>query len=463
MNPDSEDTTIAAVATPPGEGGIAVIRISGQGAFALASRFFRPSKPKDLNQEPGHTIHHGQWVDENEEAVDTILLSLFRAPHSYTGEDVAEVSCHGGTLLTRRILEILYRAGARPAEPGEFTKRAFLHGKMDLTQAEAVLDLIRAKSDASLQAAAQQLQGGLSKKIELLKERLLKITAHLEAGLDFPDERLEADSREACLKQMKAVGQEVRLLLAGFERGARLREGVLTVIVGRPNVGKSSLLNALLARDRALVSELPGTTRDALEEEVQIGGVGLRLVDTAGLAASPRGPLDRMGVERTRQYMKEGDFFLFLLDGSEEWGPEDEAVLTEVREKDFLPVVNKSDLPQKLDSKKLERHFNGTPPSFVSCRTGEGLTVLEKRIGEKLQTKNILQESRTLTRLRHKEALESCLRALERAGEALAEDLSPELVLVDLKHSLDGLRELVGEVYSEDLLDVIFREFCIGK
>jgi len=457
------EDTIAAVATPPGEGGIAVIRISGPAAFSLASLFFRPSKPKDLNREPGHTVHHGEWVDEKEEAVDTVLLSLFRAPHSYTGEDVAEVSCHGGILLSRRILEILFRAGARPAEPGEFTKRAFLHGKMDLTQVEAVLDLIRARSDASLRAAARQLQGGLSRKIDSLKEELLKVTAHLEAGLDFPDERLETDSEEDCLRQMEQVGQEIRLLLAGFERGARLREGVLTVIVGRPNVGKSSLLNALLQRDRALVSELPGTTRDALEEEVQVGGVGLRLVDTAGISGHARDPLERLGVERTRQYMKEGDFFLFLLDGSEDWRPEDEALLAEIRGKDFLPVINKADLPQKLNFKKLEPYFNGSRPPRISCQTGEGIPELEKRISERLQTKNILQESATLTRLRHKQTLENCLAALERARETGVKNLSPELALADLRYSLASLRELVGEIYSEDLLDVIFREFCIGK
>lgn len=462
MTPDFEDT-IAALSTPPGEGGIAVIRISGKEALPLASRFFRPSKSKDLGREPSHTIHHGKWVDEKGEAIDTVLLSLFRAPHSYTGEDVAEVSSHGGVMVPRRILEILYRAGARPAEPGEFTKRAFLRGKIDLTQVESVLDLIRAKSEASLQTAMRQLEGRLSQKIDSLKERLLKIMVHLEAGLDFPDERLAVDSHEECLRQMRAVGEEIRLLLAGFERGARAREGVLTVIVGRPNAGKSSLLNVLLEKERALVSEIPGTTRDALEEEIQIEGRGLRIVDTAGMCLAAQDPLERMGIERTRLYFQAGHLFLFLLDGSTDWGPEDEAIFNEIREKNFLTVINKTDLPQKLDLQSLTAGTNRSAPVLISCLKREGIDRLEKEILEKLKDQKIYQESPTLTRLRHKQAFENCLCSLLGAEEAMKNGFSPEFVLVDLKNSLDSLRELVGEIYSEDLLDVLFREFCIGK
>ena len=252
-------------------------------------------------------------------------------------------------------------------------------------------------------------------------------------------------------------------LVASFQRGARLREGVLTVILGRPNVGKSSLLNTLLARDYALVSEIPGTTRDALEAEIELGGMGLRLVDTAGLGGGGRDPLNRMAMERTRRYLSEGDLFIFLVDGSSAWSGADEEIVREINGKPFLPVVNKIDLPQKLDAKQLESHSRGETPCFISCASGSGILELEKKIRAKMEGMEVLQESLTLTRLRHKQAIEKSLEALGRSREGMEKEISPELILEDLKVSLDALRELIGEIYSEDLLDVVFREFCIGK
>jgi len=456
------EDTIAAVATPPGEGGIAVIRVSGAQAIPLVETFFRPSKEENLLHQPTHTIHHGYFVDEKKEAVDEVLVNLFRSPHSFTGEDVVEINCHGGMRVTRRILEILIRAGARPAEPGEFTKRSFLKGKIDLAQAEAVLDLIRARSEASLETALRQLQGKLSERIRQLKEALLQISAHLEASLDFPDERLDVFPREECLKKMEKVQDEIQSLIGSFRRGLALREGILTVIVGRPNVGKSSLLNALLERERALVSSLPGTTRDALEEPLEIAGLPIRLVDTAGLSLSTGSELDHLGMEKTRSYFQEGQLFLFVTDGSSEWSLEDEAVLSEIRGKFFLVVINKSDLPFKWNGKEIE-NLGEEKPCFVSCRTGKGLPDLERRLEEKLIQSEMVSESLTLTRLRHKLALEKSLELLTESRKTLEKKESAEFVLVDLKAAIDSLRELVGEIYSEDLLDVIFQEFCIGK
>ena len=458
MSKVNPEDTIVALSTPPGEGGIAVIRVSGKDAISIASHFFRPSKKTPLEEVPNQSVRHGFLVDEKGNAIDEILLTLFRSPHSYTGEEVVEISSHGGTRLTHRILELLVRAGARHAEPGEFTKRAFFNGKLDLTQVEAVLDLIRARSDASLEAAVRHLQGGLSVKINRLKEDLLEVRAHLEAEIDFPDERLETYSREELVKKLAAVEQEIGSLIASFRRGALLREGVLTVIVGRPNVGKSSLLNALLDRDRALVSEIPGTTRDALEEEIELGGLPVRLVDTAGLALGDRSPLDLMGMERTRRYLAEGDLFLFVLDGSSGWTREDEAIWAALREKNFIPIVNKVDLLQQLDAPHL-----GKTACAVSCVTEEGLPELEKRIERAIQEMEITPESVTITRLRHKQALERALPSLGATREGLESALSPELVLLDLREGLDRLRELIGEIYSEDVLDIIFQEFCIGK
>ena len=450
------EDTIAALSTPPGEGGMAVIRVSGKEAVFLCQKFFESSSPQNgkLSRAPTHTIHHGRFVDEKGEMIDEVLMNLFRSPHSYTGEEVVEINCHGGMRVTKRIFEILTRNGARHAEPGEFTKRAFLHGKMDLTQAEAVLDLIRSRSDRGLETALQQLQGSLSKKIILLKDSLMKIYAHFEASLDFPDEHLEMDSKEKFLKRIEEIDGEISSLIASFRRGQAMREGILTVIVGRPNVGKSSLLNALLQKDRALVSEIPGTTRDSLEEMIEIGGMAVRLVDTAGLAASGD-PLDRLGMERTRRYLDEGSLFLFLVDGSSPWTPEDQTISDELEEKNYLFVVNKTDLPQKLDRANQN-------PCLISCLKQKGIEELVKRIGEKIETVNF-HESATLTRLRHKQAFEKSLESLREAKQALEEDLSAEFILEDLKKSVESLQELVGEIYSEDFLDVIFQEFCIGK
>ena len=456
------EDTITALATPPGVGGIAVIRVSGKQAVSLAEAFFRSSKESHLHDEPTHTIHHGFFVDEKNEQIDEVLVNLFKSPQSFTGEDVVEINCHGGMRITRRILETLVRAGARPAEPGEFTKRAFLNGKMDLTQAEAVLDLIRAKSDASLETAFRQLQGKLSQRIQRLKETLLKISAHLEASLDFPDERLGVYAREECLQQMTHVQKEIQLLKGSFERGLAFREGLLTVIIGRPNVGKSSLLNALLEKERALVSSIPGTTRDALEETLEIAGFPVRLVDTAGLSISARGELDRMGIERTETYLQNGQFFLFVVDGSFPWTEDDEAIFEKLRGKNFLIVINKSDLPRRIDWKEIQSFESQKKVCWVSCRTGTGVSELEKMIElEFLQTEP--EESLILTRLRHKLAVEKAFELLNASRKTLEQNHSIEFVLVDLKLAIDSLRELIGEVYSEDLLDVIFQEFCIGK
>lgn len=457
------EDTIAAVSTPPGVGGIALIRMSGKDAFCLASKFFEPSQGIDLKRAPSHTVYHGHWVDREGKILDEVLVSLFRSPRSYTGEDVVEVSCHGGLRLTRCLLEILTAAGARHAEPGEFTQRAFLNRRMDLTQAEAVLDLIRAQSGLSMETAIQQLRGNLSRKINQLKEDLLKICAHFEGSLDFPDEHLEIYSAKEFSSRLDAIETEVRGLIASFERGLAMREGILTVIVGRPNVGKSSLLNALLEKDRALVSEIPGTTRDTVEETVEIGGWALRLVDTAGLTPRPKDKLDQLGIARAQTYLQEADLLLFLIDGSGGWTSEDEMLAAELQGKNVLLVVNKIDLPQKLSLQKADGKILDSQPCFVSCVTGEGLTELQKRIEERIREKGIVQGSPVLTRLRHKQALEKSLEGICQARRASREGLSAEFILEDLRMAVDSLRELVGEIYSEDFLDVIFQEFCIGK
>lgn len=458
----SDEDTIAAVATPPGAGGISVIRVSGAHAAEIAGGCFSSKKGK-IADLPSHTVHLGE-IRKKGEVLDQVLVTFFRAPHSYTGEDVIEISAHGGLIVTKEILDLLIRSGARHAEPGEFTKRAFLNGKIDLTQAEAVLDLIKAKSEKSLETAARQLAGSLSARFKTMKDELVKILAHMEADLDFPEEHLEVFSEKELMGRIEKIEREIEELIASFERGSCLREGITAVIVGKPNVGKSSLFNALLARDRALVSEIPGTTRDPLEEAVEIGGIFIRLIDTAGIARDLRHPLDRLGVERAREMVRQADLFLYVVDGSKPLDKRDEMVFREMQKanrRPVLTVVNKSDLGRRFNPQRLKR-WTGTDCAIsVSSKTRQGLDALEKAIRDSLP--QAPKEGEQITRLRHKNALERSLASLKRMKGVFPEKRSLELVTLDLHEALEALRELIGEVYSEDLLDVIFAEFCIGK
>lgn len=468
---DLEDT-IAAIATPVGEGGISVIRLSGKDAFPILERVFSLKKGK-LSQLPSHTIHFGKILNDKKEVVDEVLASLFRAPHSYTAQDVIEISSHGGLLVTKSILDLLISKGARHAEPGEFTKRAFLNGKIDLAQAEAILDLIRAKSEKSRECAVRQLAGDLSRRFKSIKDELLKMHAHMEAFLDFPDEHLEIYSDRVFQDQFTKLENDLQELIASFRRGSVLREGAVVAIAGKPNVGKSSLFNTLLARDRALVSELPGTTRDSLEEAVEIGGIYMRLVDTAGLAAGLENPLDRMGMERTRQVLGQTRFFLYLLDGSGEITEADRAAYREILSNDkpaenfsnrkAIIVLNKCDLGIKIKEEDIRKFAGDKNILKISTKTREGLEMLEAAMSRMVTEGFGEGEGEQVTRLRHKNALEESLSALRRSREAFLRKDSLEFAVVDLKEAIDLLRELVGEVYSEDLLDVIFSEFCIGK
>lgn len=456
--------TIAAVATPPGEGGLSVIRVSGPDALACAERVFKPSGTRPVRAFKSHTAHLGWVCGPDGEKIDQVVLTFFQNPGSYTGEDVVEISGHGGLKVTRKTLECFLRSGARMAEPGEFTKRAFLNGKIDLTQAEAVLDLIRAKSDLSVRAALGQLGGALSSKLRTIKDLLMQVYAHMEAFLDFPEEDIEVYSNETFLVLFEKIEAELAALAASFQRGALIREGLTCVIAGKPNAGKSSLFNALLARDRALVSEHAGTTRDTLEETVEIGGLALRLVDTAGLGHDSQHPLDKIGMERTLQTLELSQLVLFVVDGSAALEKSDAAVFEEAAKgRPVIVVINKSDQEQRLDREALKAVTGTGDFVSVSALSRQGLESLEAKIQSLIETAALSPESEQITRLRHKNAVENALRSLRLAKEAFAKREPLDLVSLDLRSSIDQLAELVGEIYSEDLLDVIFSEFCIGK
>jgi len=455
----SEQDTICAVSTPPGAGGIGIIRVSGVMAIEIALKIFKPRHDKNLMTVPSHTLLYGHVVDPaSGETVDEALLSVMRALATYTREDVVELNCHGGMMPLWRTLGLLISAGARQAEPGEFTKRAFLNGRIDLAQAEAVMDIITAKTDLALRAANEQLQGGLSGEIAALRDRLLSLVAAVEAGIDFPEEDIETGTGQPLADEAGGVLVAVDSLLAGYAYGRILRDGFATAIVGKPNVGKSSLLNALLKQNRAIVTEVPGTTRDVLEEYLNIAGVPLKILDTAGIRHS-HDIVEQEGVRRSIGAIESADMVLFVLDGSQPFTAEDRRVMEELRGKHVIAIINKADLPRKLGQL--------TEPEtqvFISCRTGEGLDGLKSAIADQVKQGTIdSREHVWAVNQRHTTALEQAKESLQKALESITSGLSPEFISLDLRGALDSLGLIIGATYTEDILERIFNDFCIGK
>ena len=453
--------TIAAIATPPGEGGIGIVRLSGPQALEVASRIFSASSGTDPRELASHTIRHGCVVDPREGTViDEALLLLMRAPRSYTGEDVVELHGHGGRVSIRAILNAVLRHGARPALPGEFTRRAFLNGRLDLAQAEAVLDIVGAKTEAGLKAAVRQLHGGLSARVQELRGELLSMLAALEASIDFPEEGLEFPEVGGLEKRIYHIEEALQALIQKAKEGRLLREGARIVIAGRPNVGKSSLLNALLGRERAIVSVVPGTTRDTVEEEFQIGGIPVRLIDTAGLGREATDPVETEGVRRTRGALEQADLTVVVMDGSDQITSQDLQAWGEPRDPRVL-VVNKSDLPAAQAAVTYQDRFGGQP-LFTSALTGQGVEELRAELG-RLLGGGAESEAITMVGPRHAEALERAERQLSVARTGLAQGVPVELVALDTRAALDALGEILGETVTEEVLDQIFRDFCIGK
>jgi tRNA modification GTPase len=451
--------TIAAIATPPGEGGIGIVRVSGEQAFPIAERLFRRrggSKPLQ-----SHRAYFGVIVDPaTGETLDRALLLPFRAPHSYTGEDVVEFHCHGSPYLLRRVLELVWREGARPAEPGEFTLRAFLNGKLDLAQAEAVADLIRARSEAQLRSALALHEGRLSHQVHALGDELLRLLATVEAHIDFSEELGELDPH-TLIPDLQSLLQRLDALLQGARAGRILREGARVAIVGRPNVGKSSLLNALLGEERAITTDIPGTTRDTLEESLIIGGVPLVILDTAGLRESAD-VVEQIGIERARRAAERADLILFVYDlTAPDWDADRALLETLPAHAPKLLVGNKMDA---ADPAQVQRACSVFPDSvLISALTGAGLDALQEAILTALEVQRIGEETLTLTHQRHIQAVADAKRALEHARDALQHGYSPDLIAVDLRAAWLALGAITGETADETLVQRIFRDFCIGK
>jgi tRNA modification GTPase len=457
-----EEDTIAAVATPPGEGGVAIVRMSGPQAEPIAGKIFSRANGKN-GALRSHTLHHGTVQDPKTGAVlDEVLIVLMRKPRSYTGEDVAEIHCHGGPLLTRRILQLVLSCGARHAEPGEFTKRAFLNGRLDLAQAEAVLDVIQASTETGMKLAVQQMHGGLSKWVTGLREELLDILAQVEAAIDFPDEDIELLEKEELVQNIVNLREKIAGIVSSYEWGRLFREGAKVCIAGRPNVGKSSLLNALLGEERVIVAATPGTTRDVIEESVNLGGLPVILWDTAGIHES-NDPVESAGIEFSRRRLEDAEVTLVVLDGSAYLNAEDALILNSVNAKKGLLVINKSDLPQRLDAALIAAAAGTDKKSvFVSARYGKGISELKNALRELLLDTPTEPEV-VLTNLRHKAALEKSIAGLDASIKAIRSGMAPDLVMVDLAEAKDGLSEVIGSVFHNDILEHIFTKFCIGK
>ncbi len=452
--------TIAAIATPLGEGGLAVLRLSGVQALSIADQCFVPVGSSSLKPTvaPSHTIHYGR-IERDGKTVDEVLVAVMRAPRTFTREDVVEITCHGGLLPAKMILDLLLENGARLAEPGEFTKRAFLNGRIDLAQAEAVADLIHARTELAMSAANEQLAGKLSQRIETLRDDLVKTLAHIEAHIDFPDEDIAPDTKEQLLNRLERAVAFMDTLLRTANEGQILRRGVRTAIIGRPNAGKSSLLNQLLGHDRAIVSATPGTTRDTIEETANIRGLPVVFIDTAGLREAGD-ELEAEGIRRSRESLAKAELILHVLDGTEPLTAADEILLHEFESKKRILVRNKSDKTSRLE---LPEKFRAAAVD-VSCATGTGLEPLKDAIKECLWSGEIKAEMlQVMINSRHQEALKRAREATLRTVDALRSGLTLELPAMDLRIAANAVGEIVGKTSTEDLLDSIFSQFCIGK
>ena len=445
-----EADTIAAVATPAGTGAVALVRLSGPGSWGVAEAVFRGK-----GRLAARRVVYGDLVDEEGRIIDDVLVTAFRGPGSYTGEDTVEIACHGGMLVTRRVLELVLRNGARAAEAGEFTRRAFLNGKLDLTQAEAVMDVIGAQSDLALRAAHRQLEGRLGNVLVGLRDELVEVLAHVEAWIDFPEEDIDPDTGAALMEKTVRVAEGVERLMATAEQGRLLREGVRTVIAGAPNAGKSSLLNRMLGFERALVSELAGTTRDSIEETINLGGIPVRLVDTAGLRSETADPLEAAGMARTRRELGTADLLLVVVDASQP--PAGELEGGESLPVRRLLLLNKADLG-------VDAGWDGRGGLRVSCRTGEGMDEVVKAVVALIA--GVPGEGGDVdaaVNARHLGCLRRAAAALRAAEGQLAAEAAPEFTALDLREALEAIGEVTGRTDVEDLLGVIFARFCIGK
>jgi len=454
------ERTIAAVATPKGAGGISVIRISGSEAVNIGASVF--SRPDEIKNAESHTIHYG-FIVEGEKKIDEVLVSVMRAPKTYTGEDVVEINSHGGVIVTNKVLDAVIKAGAYPAEPGEFTKRAFINGKMDLTRAEAVIDLINAKNELSRKNAFSQLEGSLGDKISGVRQKLVNLAANMQVAIDYPDEDLEDVTRDDIINVLKECRNDIDRLIKSSENGRIVSEGIATAIVGKPNVGKSSLLNMLSGYERAIVTDIAGTTRDIITENVTLDGIPLALFDTAGIHET-EDKVEKIGVSRSQWAIENSDLVVMLLDASTDIEAEDREILKSVKDKKHIIAVNKTDKKDNPDKNKYDEFADGSPIVFISAKNGDGLSDLSEKIKEMFQLGELETENNTvITNMRHKTALYNAFESIKAAVEAMEAGVPQDIITIDMNNAMDSLGEITGATVSEDVVSEIFHRFCVGK
>ena len=454
--------TIAAIATPGSGSGIGVIRISGENAIEVADKIFQPkNRNKRLPEQPTYTIHYGNIVD-GDKLLDEVIVLLMRGPHSYTAEDTVEIDCHGGTFVMRKILELVIRNGARPAEPGEFTKRAFLNGRIDLSQAEAVMDVIEAKNNYALQSSLGQLKGSLLEMIREMREKILYEIAYIESALDDP-EHISLDGYPVELgEKVDNLLKTAVDLLKSSQNGRVLREGIRTVIVGKPNAGKSSLMNVLVGSNRAIVTDMAGTTRDILEEEIQLKGLNLNIVDTAGIRKTDD-PVEKIGVERAKKAMLDADLILYVVDSSADLDENDEEIISFLQDQNAIILLNKADLPSALTVEKMQERLQ-KPTVSISAREETGMDELSDLIEHMFLSGEIsFNDQVYLTNMRHQAAMEQVQSSLMKVKESISLGMPEDFFSIDLMDAYEALGSIIGESVGEDLVNEIFSKFCMAK
>lgn len=458
------ENTIAAIATAPGEAGIGIVRLSGDKSIEILDKIFVPTKNKSIKDFPQRRITHGKIIDPTDSKIlDEVLVTYMKGPYTYTAEDIVEINCHGGMVPVKSVLELVLRQGAFIAQRGEFTKRAFLNGRIDLSQAEAVIDMIKAKTAAGFNVALNQLEGNLSNDVKVIRDSILEVLAHLTVNIDFPDEDIEVLTYEKLQNDCENILNNIDKLLDTANTGKILKEGLNTVIIGKPNVGKSSLMNALLNESRAIVTDVPGTTRDIIEEVISIKGIPLKITDTAGIRET-EDIVEKIGVERSKESFNKADLVIFILNSSEPLTIEDKEIMNKLKNKETLILLNKTDLPSQIDLDEVRKLLPGKTIIPISVKENKGLKELEQKIVDMVYEGKIQRhEDSVISNARHKRALEIAKESMIDGVEAIKSGLALDFVEVDIKNCWQSLGEITGDTASEDMLDRIFSNFCIGK
>ena len=454
--------TIAAIATGMTSSGIGIVRVSGDEAIAIADQIFESKKQGfQLSKVKSHTVHYGV-IRDGEEILDEVLVIVMRGPHSYTAEDTVEIDCHGGVLVMKKILETVIRYGARPAEPGEFTKRAFLNGRIDLSQAEAVMDVINSQNEYAMKSSVSQLKGSVSRKVRALREDILYQIAFIESALDDP-EHISLDGYEAeLLKKLDPMTAELEAMIQSADNGKMVTEGIRTVILGKPNAGKSSLMNVLVGEERAIVTDIAGTTRDTLEERIQLHGISLNIIDTAGIRET-EDVVERIGVDRARQAAEQADLIIYVVDGSRPLDENDEAIMELIRGRKAVVLLNKTDLEMQISEAELAEK-TGHPVIGISAREETGIDRLERQIQEMFYQGSIdFNDQVMITNVRHKTALNEALDSLKMVRQSIINQMPEDFLTIDLMAAYERLGTIIGEAVEDDLVNEIFRKFCTGK